>query len=84
MLNIISVHVEDTTIHLNGTLPNPFGPQQMKPFPVHLFKDQAVLESTLVYTSCMEAMVFLYSFTMELLQGQTPLSESHTTSTYTN
>ncbi|KAF7441805.1 hypothetical protein TUN199_11613 [Pyrenophora tritici-repentis] len=40
----------------------------MKPFPVHLFEDQAILESALVYTTCMEAMVFLYSFTTELLR----------------
>jgi len=84
MLNIMSVHVEDTTVYLVGPLPNPLCPQQMKPFPVHLFKNQAILESALVYRTCMEAMVFLYSFAIELLQGQTPLSESHPTSTYTN
>ncbi|KAF1831121.1 hypothetical protein BDW02DRAFT_70246 [Decorospora gaudefroyi] len=39
----------------------------MKPFPVHLFKDQATLESVLVHNSCMEAMVFLHKFAIEFL-----------------
>jgi MYND finger protein len=69
-LEITSVHVEGTTVYLNGPLPNPFCSQQLKPFPVHLFKDQAILESALVYTACMDAMVFLYSFAMEMLRGQ--------------
>jgi hypothetical protein len=67
MLEIKSVHVEGTTIYLGGSLPNTWCTQQMKPFPTHLFKDLAILESALVYTACMEAMVFLYGFTMELL-----------------
>ena len=79
-LDITSVHVEGTTVYLNGPLPNPFCAQQMKPFPIHLFEDQAILESALVYSTCMEAMVFLYSFTTELLRGQIPLSKLHPTS----
>jgi hypothetical protein len=74
-LEITSVHVEGMTVYLNGPLPNPLCTQQMTPFPIHLFKDQAILESALVYTACMEAMVFLYSFTKELLRGRIPLSE---------
>jgi hypothetical protein len=71
-------------VYLNRPLSNPLYSQHIKPFPVHLFKDPAILKSTLVYTACIEAMVFLYRFTIELLQGQIPLSESHPTSTYTN
>jgi hypothetical protein len=80
-LEITSVHVEGTTVYLNGPLPNPLCALQMKPFPVHLFENQAILESALVYTTCMETMVFLYSFTTELLRSQVPLSELHPTLT---
>jgi hypothetical protein len=80
-LEITSVHVEGTTVYLNGPLPDPSCAQQMKPFPVHLFEDQAILESALVYTTCMETMVFLYSFTTELLRGQVLPSELCPTST---
>jgi hypothetical protein len=69
-LRITSVHVESTTIHLNGTQPGPSFTQQMKPFPVHLFEDRAILESALAYMACMEAMVFLYRVTIDLLGGQ--------------
>lgn len=76
-LNITSVRVEGTTVYSTGPLPNPLCTQQLRPFPAHLFEDQAILESVLVYTACMEAMVFLCNFITELLQGQTPLCEVH-------
>lgn len=79
--DITSVHVERTAVFLTGPLPNPLCAQRLKPFPVHLFKDQTILESALVYTACMEAMVFLHTFTTELLRGQTSLSKLHPTST---
>ena len=44
----------------------------MKPFPVHMFEDRAILESVLVYMACMEAMVFLYRIAISLLEGHIP------------
>lgn len=72
-LDITSVQVEGTTVYLTGPLPSPLCAQQLKPFPAHLFEDQAILESALVYTACMEGMVFLNDYTAKLLQGQNPL-----------
>ena len=77
-LQITSAHVEGMTIHLNGSHPDPSCTQHMKPFPVHVFEDRAILESALVYAACKEAMVFLYEITMDLLGGQTTHDSSQT------
>ncbi|KAF9733737.1 set domain-containing protein 5 [Paraphaeosphaeria minitans] len=41
----------------------------MKPFPIHMFENRAILESALVYMTGMEAMVFLYGIAIDLLGG---------------
>lgn len=75
-IRITSVHVEGATIHLHGSQPDPSCTRLMKPFPIHMFEDRAILESALVYMACMEAIVVLYEIAKDLLGGQTTYTSS--------
>lgn len=70
------MRIEGSIIFLNGFQFDGLDTQrQLNPFPVCLDGDRSLFEAVLVYMGCMEAMMYLYSFTKELLAGKpTPSS----------
>jgi hypothetical protein len=74
-LQFKSMRIEGSIISLDGFQVNGLDTQRLlKPFPVCLDGDKSLFEAVLVYMGCMEAMMYLHSFTEELLAGEPTLS----------
>lgn len=70
-LQFKSMRIEGSNIFLEGFhIDMSNTRRQLKPFPVCLGSDRRLFEAALVFSSCMEAMMFLHSFVTELLVGK--------------
>ncbi len=67
------MRVQVSIISLHGFQFNGLEPL-LRPFPACLDGDRDLAEAFLVHMSCMEAMLYLHSFTKELLAGKPSLS----------